>query len=339
MKTASCCGLALLVLTTGCSQRTPPTIYLNLAEAAAAQPVVAYAVAPNPTPPAVPGPTQASMPPLAARKLDFSANKSRLAKVEDAVRQAREQAIADQSRKLREAYMKEIDSLEASRTADLSPERKAAYAKVFALMRTRFQKYADDRASDVIRLALLAGRPDPDPTSAKLPPEDGKALVKRFHEASAIRTRLTEVDRVYEVDVRAIIAAADDDIASKLLALRVEIEKLRADAEVRAKKDAEAQVQKSLERTDSILSGKAEVELPPEPGVAASTPAAKPLPRVEGVRMPSAAELIREREEAVLSDAKIWIAQRGATLSQVPSVGTNRTKEFMEWRKRQRLGP
>lgn len=87
-------------------------------------------------------------------------------------------------------------------------------------------------------------------------------------------------------------------------------------------------------RTHGLDPPKPKSNCPLSLGVAASTPAAKPLPRVEGVGMPSAAELIREREEAVLSDAKIWIAQRGATLSQDPSVGTNRTKEFMEWRKR-----
>lgn len=327
-----------LVLT-GCREAGLDPAYVDLDKVASRDPLVLSAATPPPKPPAPAGATSETIQPLAARQLDFSGNKARLEKVTAAVEESRTLTVREIARKLREAYLREVDVMETKRLAEVDPVRDSAFAKAWAQVRTRFLAYANARAPYAIRLALYAGFPDPDPDSSRVPDTSQRALVSQFERARESRAKLADLDASYERDVRLILAGFDDEVADAITTIRVDIEKMRAEAEARAQQDALAQVAKQTERIDSILSGKAEVHLPVGPGRTSRTPAGSPIPAAPSVKFPTAAHAIQMRAEAVRSDAKIWAAHFGVKLVDSPRGVPDRTAEFIAWRKKRSLGP
>lgn len=333
------CALAVAVIAAGCSRAPVARVYVDLERVAASDPLVLPTTYPSAIAPAPVAPTTATLDALPARRLDLSENKGRLAKVQAAVEEARDRTVRDVARKLRTAYQKEIDSIEANRMSEVPPIREAALAKAWAQVRTRFMAYADKRAPQALTIGLYAGFPDPDPNSVRAPDPKEKAIYQHFEKTRAARAQLVDLEADYEHDVRQMLAGYDDEVASAITDIRVEIEKMRADAETRAIADARAQVAVKTAQIESVLSGKAEVDLPARPSATAVTPGASPVLSEPRVPLPDRADLMRRRLEAVRSDARIWAGQVGVEL--VDSTGSvdDRTLEFIAWRKKRQTGP
>ncbi len=322
----------------GCGRAPVARVYVDIERVALSDPLHFVAPAPNPTPPAGVQGSTSTVPPIAARKLDFSENKARLEKVQAAVDEAREQSAKQLARKLREAYLREIDAVENERLLKIGNVRTAAFDKAWAVVRARFLSYADARAPHAIRLALYAGFPDPDPQSRRALPAQ-KALQRQYERAQVARTAIADLEHEYESDVRNLLAGYDDEVAAAITAIRVEIEQMRADAELKAIQDAEAQVAKLTEQIESVLSGKAVVNLPASPGRTISVPSGAPIPAAPTIQGMTRAQAEADRLNAVRSDATIWAAHVGVELIDAPSKGQDRTDEFIVWRKQRQLGP
>lgn len=283
-------------------------------------------------------PESVTITPLPAKDLDFSENQARLEKVKAAVEEAREQTSRLLARKLREAYMAEVDLLERERLAAMGDVRKEALASAWLKVRDRFLRHANARAPHAIRLALYAGFPDPDPNGKRPPSESQKALTRRFERANSERSALEELDRTYEADVRALLAQFEDEVAGKMLEIRAELERLRAEAESRAIADARSQVAAIAEQIDSVLAGKGTVRLDARPGRDATVGAGVPMPAWPEVKGLTRADWEAARQEAVRSDLKIWAAHFGWELVNDASQAPDRTSEFLAWRQQRQLG-
>ncbi len=331
-------AIGCLVVLLGCGRAPVSRAYIDVERVAWNDPLPLDSASPNPTPPdSRPGSTT-SIEPLAARSLDFSENKARLAKVRAAVDEARERTVRELARQLRNAYQREVDAIEAKRLADVPGVRAGALDKAWARVRTRFLAYANGRAAPAIRLALYSGFPDPDPAGRRKPDASQKIQLRRFERAQQARTTLLELDQTYETDVRRILADYDDEVASAITDIRVEIEKMRAEAEDRARKDALEQAAKQAEEIESVLSGSARVDLPARPGASSTIPATEPLPEPPKLEFSNRSRALDDRRNAVRSDARIWAAHFGVELVDKPDRAPDRTDEFVAWRKKRQLG-
>ncbi len=326
------------VILIGCGRSPVGRAYVNVERVAQGDPLTIFASDPAPSPPgASPGESHA-IPPLAARKLDFSENKARLEKVQQAVNEAREQTARQIAGKLREAYLREIETVENERMLKIGDVKNEALTKAWAKVRARFLTHANARAPHAIKLALYAGFPDPDPLSKRIPPE-GNALKRQLERARIARSALVDLDSAYETDVRSLLAEYSDEVAAAINAIRTEIEQMRAEAEARAVRDAAAQVAELAQQVESVLSGKAEVNLAARPGRSATIPSGQALPPTPVIPSTSREQAEADRLDAVRSDAKIWASHFGVELVSSPKSGPDRTDEFIAWRKQRQLGP
>lgn len=334
MKRAAGCWLTLTVVFGGCTSPRPPQVYVDLQRAMLSPTIGLEQTVPT-QPPAPPAGTSAQLDPLAARRLDFSENASRLAKVQEEVRIAQEETIRQLTIELRRAYLKDVDDVERRRMSELSIVRTGAFDKVWAQIRMRFQRYAEERGPDAIRLAVYAGFPDPDRVLLNPRPEPSNARRRQLEVARGLQVKLTELDAQYETDIRELLAQADDEVGRVLNELRLEMEQRRNEAEERARDEANRQSLELVKDLESVLSGKSEVILPPKPGVRVQTlapPALGPPPHLN----PS--PLARRSPEAVRSEIEIWAAQRGFRVTMEPGP-PDHTDEFLAWRRHHHPGP
>lgn len=332
----SAAWLTVLVALGGCKSSKPPLVYVDLDRAAASS--IANLSLDIPTqPPTAPGATASELEPLEARRLDFSGNASRLAKVQEEVRIAQEETIRQLTAELRQSYLKEVDELERERIAGIESEKKEAFERAWGRLRTRFQQYADLRGPDAIRMAVYAGFP----VIANAPNRDfawNNAAKRQIADAQKLKTKLEELRKAYDADAKEILAQAGDEVAAILGKLRLEMEALREAAEKRARDEANKQTQEMVKDIESVLSGKSEVILPRRPGVKTSTEAVPSLPAPPTLDTRSTEALMRRSREAVRSEAEVWAALHGYTLT-TEKGPTDRTSEFLEWRKRHHPGP
>jgi len=328
--------LTVLVALSGCKSSKPPLVYVDLDRAAASSVSDLSLDIPS-QPPAAPGATTSELEPLEARRLDFSGNASRLAKVQEEVRIAQEETIRQLTAELRQSYLKEVDELERERLAGIEGEKKDAFERAWGRLRERFQQYADARGPDAVRMAVYAGFPVP----ASAPSRDfawNNAAKRQSADAQKLKIKLDELKRVYDQDAKEILAQAGDEVSAILGKLRLEMESLRDAAEKRARDEADKQTQEMVKDLESVLSGKSEVILPRRPGVKTSTEAVPSMPSPPTLDTDSAQALMRRSREAVRSEAEVWASLHGYTLS-ARRGPTDRTSEFLEWRKQHHPGP
>lgn len=326
--------LALVVALGGCAAPPPPLVFVDLDRAAAATPL-SQSIGASPQPPDSPGASSANLPALGARRLDFSENASRLEKVQLEVRIAQEETIRQLTTELRQAYLKEVDELERSRLGSISNVRRDAFDAAWKRMRSRFAKYADERAPDAIRLAVYAGFPNPGARLDRPLVPWSNAEKRQLEEGRQLRTKLQALKAEFDADMNQMIAEAGEEVAAALSALRVEMESRRADAERRAREEADRQGLELTRDLESVLSGKSEVLLAPRPGVRVGTDAVPPVPLPPKLNTDAAQ---RPSRETVRSEIRIWAAQHGVRVTEMPGA-TDRTEEFLEWRKQHHPGP
>lgn len=328
--------LAAMVALGGCASTRPPLVYVNLDRAAVSSSVDLNIDVPS-QPPAAPGATSARLEPLGARKLDFSGNASRLAKVQEEVRIAQEETIRQLTSELRQTYLKEVDELERLRLSEIDTARRTAFDAAWVKLRARFIEYAEARGPDAIRMAVFAGFP----VAATAPLREyawNNAAKRQIADAGKLKIKLDALKKAYDADAAEIIGAAQEDVAAILSQIRVEMEQKRAAAEARARDEADQQATELVKDLESVLSGKSEVTLPPRPGVNVSTRAAAALPKPPVIDTKAAQPLVRRSREAVRSEAEVWASLHGYQLTTEPG-SPDRTDEFLEWRKRHHPGP
>lgn len=195
----------------------------------------------------------------------------------------------------------------------------------------RFIDYADDRSPHTARLALLAGFPDPNPTS-KIPDVPMKNVEKlRFEEAQGHREKLLVLEAKFDNDVNAKIAKLKGDLLQAAIVKEEDIRRYRVENDRKAEATAARQVQEGVRALGLSLAEPMRLTLNGIPSRTTMLPgwAAPPAPP----KVTSTGVLAKPGDRELLIDRqlKIWAAQNRYVVSQNPGL-KDMTREFMRWR-------
>src|SRR5665213_258832 len=164
MRRNSLLPIPLLLLAAGC-RHGETMVYVDLKQILNEQKPLAPTVIPLPIPPTVRSSVVKTVPELPARELKDPSNTPQL-NVAEMFRSEQAKALVTLQRRLRQYYDVEIQRFQLQQERSITGEQSESYKDALAKIRIEFEKWADERAPTYARLALIAGFPDPNPTSA-----------------------------------------------------------------------------------------------------------------------------------------------------------------------------
>jgi hypothetical protein len=255
--------------------------------------------------------------------------------IRERIRRAQLQALQDITSRLRRFYSTEVSRFELDQEKARTTAELEAYETAGARIRRRFEIYADQREPVYTQLTLLAGFPDPNPTSR--PPDNPlpPALQKRFEEAKELREKLADIDREFRSDVDQILSSVQDVIAAQTAAMRLRVEQFKEELDRRAAEEANAQVRETASELGLQLIKPRSTVVPGTPSESVRVtggPPFKPAPDV-----PSAGILTgnADRERLLKHELEVWLGLNRYVL--MPG-GRDATSEFIKWREKFEVG-
>lgn len=271
-------------------------------------------------------PVQSELPGVPSQVLQLGSAQERLDAALRIVEGSRRQAYAQVLRLLQEAYRAEAQQWASERLAELAPGTVARYDAALATLMKSFLAYADRRGPKMARLTVLAGFPDPDPTSRlKADPSSPRAL-RSAAEAERLRGEIVELDRAFALEAKGLLTGAGAASAADRAALQHEIQSRFAEADARAEATATEQMAAARRDLDALLASRSEWTLKSEQSRSLAVPGSPGIPGLEmgDARPPSV--------DALQGDLDLWLRSRGYVLAGKGERGRDVTKEFMAWR-------
>lgn len=330
-------SLLFVLFLAGCAQPRVQPAFVDVDRVLASIPVAADKSVATPAPTAPVASQTATIPATPAQTVRGVDTEARRQAIIRLIAENRQIAESELARRLREAYLSDVDRLEADTLARLDERKRELMTATFGALRPIFDEYAQRRTRPVIRIALWAGYPDPDPNSQRPLPTADKYNTKRTQEVVDLRQDLKRTEAWYQAQVSTALDRADSQISEEILAFRIDLERQRVEADARARREASAQVQ--LELAD-IKPGKVQTEpliLAGSKGATVAIPGGsrpRPAPQV-----PDPSATIRNQTRAqIMLDAKIWASVTGYALS-TKRGDPDKTNEFLSWRRRRHVGP
>lgn len=323
--------LCLLILA-GCSN-PQPSVYVDLNLVTQGEQIPNVQVVPTPTPPPSFGSSSLTFPALPAAEYSLSSDQQRIKDVQNVIaanRAALTQEIRD---RLQATYTKKIEHTIEQEKAKLPQEILPAYEEALTKTNLIFQDYATKRAPMIIRLALLAGFPDPDPQSQRVPPRSVPAIRRRFEEAKGLRAKIAALDAQYKADVAGVYGAVAGRQAQSYARIEAERARLLREAEAQAIAEATKEVGRKQADLTSALANKQSVSFPAEPGRTITVQGSKNPPPPPTVEVPGKAEMTSRLRQAEESDLQIWAAIKGYVISSDRRGARDATAEFIQWRR------
>ncbi len=252
--------------------------------------------------------------------------------------QSREQAFDQIASSLKDSYRAQIEHDRQVAVANLQPSEVAGLAEANKQYSAAFDSWANKRAPLVVKLALLATFPDPDPQSLKIPPRDAPLDILRYKQAKPLREQIAALDEGLRRKAT-IFANASSEAAQRLQALNGDFDAKIAQADAKANEEAGAEVTKEQEQLKAVLADKSVVEFPAEPGRTVTIQPTAPPAAPPAVEVPGKAEMQEHMLAADVSDLKIWAALRGYVISSNRRGVKDATDEFLEWKKSHLASP
>jgi hypothetical protein len=254
------------------------------------------------------------------------------------IKEAQDQALKDITERLRRFYSTEVARFELDQQKARTAAELEAYENASARIRQRFEEYGARRGPVYTQLTLIAGFPDPNPTSK---PPDSKltpALQKRFDEAAALREQLKQIDQEFREDVEQILSSIGDLVAAQIAAMRLRIEQFKEELDRRAALEAQEQVRDTAQELGLQLVEPQDVKLAATKPTSVSVlggPAFRPAPPVPSSGILSARA---DRERLLRHELKIWLGLNRFELVREGS-GKDVTSDFLTWRNKFEVGP
>jgi hypothetical protein len=231
---------------------------------------------------------------------------------------------------LRALFAREAKRFEVELLRSFELDSEASLQQLGSQIRMAFEVYGNARMPKVARLAFLVGWPDPNPANEP-PASDLKPVPKaRFNEAAALRQELARLDLEFLQAVQELTASREAELADRRTKLLVAIEQKRDEMNRAAELEAERQMAAVVREFNLKLVGGAKIEFDRVEASEIEVGADHAMPEpVQVTSLTSAADPAFVRPE-VEADLKIWLGLNGFTLARN---GTDRTKEFIEWRR------
>lgn len=260
------------------------------------------------------------------------ANQESVAKtIENQQRTAR----TELEKRLRAVYAEEVRLFQLQVNRDLDRGRPAAYEEANERISERFQRYADEWSPLAAELYDIVGFPDPNPQS--LPPKRalGNVAQGRYDRAAALRKQLAAVDAAYDEDKAAILREAQDKLSVEEAKALTRVQELADQLERKAKQEAFAQVQISVQDLGLQLADSQPIVLNATPSQSVQIPAERPLPPAPQVPSSDIPNSLKDQRARMERDLQIWLQVNRYRLD--PNA-RDATAEFEQWRKRHGVG-
>jgi len=243
----------------------------------------------------------------------------------------RTKAYRDLLDDLRRSYMAQVAAKEREERNEILQRYRAQFEAAVASLSADFESYASRRELPTIRLALLAGVPDPDPLSQQDTEIVGDLVPDRRARARAIRAELRALDAEFAALVRRRLDAVREMRDEQIAALLAGLETLQAELEARAEAEARAATQGSL--LDQGLLTQLSERLPPaQAAVVVATPPQAP-------RAPAPlSSTASATPDPLETELEVWARINGYKRVGRPSEGRDATREFQVWRTQIRAG-
>lgn len=327
----------IAILTAGCAQPRVQPAFVDVDRVLATVPIDKPDVVNTPTVAAPVAAQSASVPATPAREVRAADTEARRQAILKLIAQNKQIAESELAKRLREAYLSDVDRLESDLLAGLDDRKRELMTATFGALRPIFEEYARRRTHPLIRISLWAGFPDPDPNSRRPVPEGDPVNERRTREVMTLREDLKKTEAWYQGRIDEALQRADEQISQEILSLRIELEKQRLEAEARARREAAEQVKLELAdikpskvQTDSLrLSG--------SPGATVSVPGGG-KPRLIPAGPDPSATIRKQTRAQIEVDAKVWASVTGYALS-TQKTDPDKTNEFLAWRRRRHVGP
>lgn len=330
--------MILILGAVSCASKQP-TVFVDLEQVAASDNLPLSPQTPRP--PAAPGisPSTLSFPALPATAFRLGSDKARVRQVENILAKSRQEAYAQIASSLKQSYRTAIDHDRQLALESLQPTDRGTFGAAYSKFMEAFNAYAESRSHLVVKLALYASFPDPDPTSQDAPPKAAFYANLRFQRAKPLRDQIAKLDKQFRADRNVIYANAQSEIAERLRTVNADFDAQIARADAKAEADANAEVSKEQEQLQAVLEDTSVVAFPQEPGRTVTVKGTPPPASPPTIEEPGKAELLRRMRAADLSDLKIWAALRGYVISSDRGNARNATAEFIQWKKSHLASP
>ena len=242
-----------------------------------------------------------------------------------------ERAYLQALERLEGTYLREVESYDAEQRKSILEEHDKRVETTFLVLREEFEVYADHVGEMWQELAWLAGFPDPDPDSRRVPQVGNELANRRFERAKEIRAQLAQANSDHRDSVRATLAALDAVLGEDMDQLKLELDVKRRAAIDRAEEAARTAAQAELEDVQRSA-------LDPEAVLVAVDGVIATVDGVSGsLEQWNASPYRRQTEQEMARHAEAFARLRGYVLSDDPGE-EDVTEDFVSWRKQFALG-
>ena len=325
------------MLLTGC-HRNPQPVYVDMEEVMRMDPAPEFPENVIPNPPVTRPLLIETIPGEPETFIQDPSNVPRQS-VQEMFNREQAKALQDLERRLRQFYENEIIGFRLKEEKAINGEEQAAYALANVKLRPLFEKWAKERAPKFARLAVIAGFPDPNPTSKA--PDDAANLAakKRSAEAKTIRQELFVIDSEFQTESKSLIAALLAKSSTDQAALKLKVDAFASDLDKRAQAEARSQIRQANSKLSFQLTKPTPIQVPATQAHHITIPAENPLDPAP--KVPSSGILVSTADRRRLLDheLKIWLALNRYTFSPISKGHRNATTEFQIWRQQHGAGP
>jgi len=319
----------------GCN-RSSSSVYVDV-EQVLRQENAPWAAVPLPSPPPTRPVLTETAPGEPATLIEDPANTPKQS-VQEMFQAEQASALADLQRRLRQFYHGEVEKFKLEQQQSIAGDERKAYADANTQIRALFDAWAADRAPTFAKLALIAGFPDPNPTSQPVDKALPQSIRRRNEEAGKLRAHLNGIDAKFDANSRAVLAGVQDKVKADQAALLDRVQEYASQLDKRAEAEARAQVRHTVSQLRLKLTNPTPVDLPATPPRRLSIPAESPLDPAPKVATSGILLGTADRRRLLDHELRIWLALNRYTLSESPQGHRDATQEFQKWRQEHGAG-
>lgn len=277
----------------------------------------------------------ASLPPLDRRVLELPVASQKIATIRQKIAELESQSLRSLTVQLEKVYQAEVDIQEKDRLQALEPIAESAREHARRAIDLAFQQYAATKGPALAQLAVYAGFPDPGPRPNPNPDRAPSAWFKHVQQqAQEARQKIRAAEQAFNQAVRVALRQEDSTTEEAIAQVQTEIQRLRAAADEKARREAIAQTRGKTLEFGTLLATADRLSLPSIPGKSVALESFPDVP--EGVVSPAVPKTrLEDRWEVAL---QLWASQKGYKLSESPKNARDATLEFLTWMRTHRTG-
>lgn len=322
----------------GCQKPTTTAVYVNLDRLLAQGTRVAPVGVPLPTVPRPLGNVIEQVPGSGAIAIRDPSNTPRL-NVREMFQQEQSKAVDTLQRRLRQYYGSEANRFRMEQALALGNLDQVAFREANDRIRVRFEAWATERAPVFAKLTLLAGFPDPNPTSQPPARAPNPIQRQRLETADRLRTDLKTIDDRFSADCAKILAAMFDKSSASQADLQRRIEAFANELDRRAEREARAQIRNVDSQLEFRLADPTPVAFPGSPSHSVRISTDSPLDPSPVVPSEGLVEGTADHRKMLEGELRIWLALNRYRAVQSSRGVKDATQEFQLWRQQKGLGP